>query len=295
MTQLAATGALHNFETQRESRANVRSVGIEATLIRPRRAPRSGLMRLVKAETEPEPMETESEPTEMSDWATIDEGESGRRTPGGKAAAPGGKGKTPRRDSKTSRRDSKKTPGKKKLAAQLAPADVAKSILFGAKRWTAQHVKQAAEEGWRLFPSEVQTPGLVMLQRVHSDKSFKAGEAMKTWEIIVAERRLASYDRRRRNIHLGPFLLFFRPRASSRIWQRPKSISARFDFSGVRPRASLRTIATPEIRLDPFRLFRRWTASLFANRATPEILLGETTSASAEIFAARWTRASWRI
>ena len=32
------------------------------------------------------------------------------------------------------------------------------------------------------------------LRRVHSERNARAGQNMRTWEIIVEEKRLASYD-----------------------------------------------------------------------------------------------------
>ncbi|EGB07807.1 hypothetical protein AURANDRAFT_64600 [Aureococcus anophagefferens] len=78
---------------------------------------------------------------------------------------------------------------------KLTPVDGARSVLFGAKRWTEQHSKQAILEGWRLLDAAAATPGLVELQRVHSARrGLKSDVLMRTWEIIVEEKRLASYD-----------------------------------------------------------------------------------------------------
>ncbi|KAH8047601.1 hypothetical protein JL721_12153 [Aureococcus anophagefferens] len=78
---------------------------------------------------------------------------------------------------------------------KLTPVDGARSVLFGAKRWTEQHSKQAILEGWRLLDAAAATPGLVELQRVHSARhGLESDVLMRTWEIIVEEKRLASYD-----------------------------------------------------------------------------------------------------
>ncbi|KAH8049392.1 hypothetical protein JL722_11922 [Aureococcus anophagefferens] len=78
---------------------------------------------------------------------------------------------------------------------KLTPVDGARSVLFGAKRWTEQHSKQAILEGWRLLDAAAAAPGLVELQRVHSARhGLKSDVLMRTWEIIVEEKRLASYD-----------------------------------------------------------------------------------------------------
>lgn len=110
---------------------------------------------------------------------------------------------------------------------------IVSGILFAAHRWSEEDAREAIESGWRKVVhnqqgssstigddadeveviestellhlpssptkarsllSSAQTAGVVELERIHMHDEKRRGKVMRTWEIIVAEKRLPSYD-----------------------------------------------------------------------------------------------------